>query len=96
MPSLVEGLSLPILEAWSHGLPAIGGSNTVAEELIANDLLLFDPRNSLSMRDCMAKFLESEENWSRGLESSLSRASIFTWSQTANTTLEAIRSLNNE
>jgi glycosyltransferase involved in cell wall biosynthesis len=96
MPSLVEGLSLPILEAWSYGLPAIGGSNTVAEELIANDLLLFDPRNSLSMRDCMAKFLESEENWSRGLEISLSRASIFTWSQTANITLEAIGSLSNE
>jgi glycosyltransferase involved in cell wall biosynthesis len=96
MPSLVEGLSLPILEAWSYGLPAIEGSNTVAEELIANDLLLFDPRNSLSMRDCMAKFLESEENWGRGLEISLSRASIFTWSQTANITLEAIGSLNNE
>ena len=96
MPSLVEGLSLPILEAWSYGLLAIGGSNTVAEELIANDLLLFDPRNSISMRDCMAKFLESEENWSKALESSLSRASIFKWSQTADITLEAIRSLNNE
>ena len=32
MPSIAEGLSLPILEAWSHGLVAIASATTVAQE----------------------------------------------------------------
>ena len=96
MPSLVEGLSLPILEAWSNGLVAIGGVNTVAEELIADDSLLFNPIDALSMAECMNRLLNSEVEWNKGLEGSVHRSETFTWRGTAEMALDAIGSINNE
>ena len=93
MPSLVEGLSLPILESWSSGLLAIGGVNTVAEELIADHLLLFDPTSAPSMAECMNRLLNSKVDWNRGLESSMLRSKEFTWGATAELALEAIGAL---
>ena len=96
MPSLVEGLSLPILEAWSNGLVAIGGVNTVAEELIADDSLLFNPTDALSMAECMNRLLNSEVEWNKGLEGSVHRSETFTWRGTAEMALDAIGSIKNE
>ena len=90
VPSLLEGLSLPILEAWSHGLVAIGSLNTVAQETIENKDLLFDPTNAVSMGDCMQRYLTSESAWNIGLLESKSRSKEFTWEITANLTLNAI------
>ena len=96
MPSLVEGLSLPILEAWSNGLVAIGGVNTVAEELIADDSLLFNPTDALSMAECMNRLLNSEVEWNKGLEGSVHRSETFTWRGTAEMALDAIGSIKTE
>ena len=90
MPSLVEGLSLPILEAWSHGLVAIGSSKTVAQELIGNSSLLFDPYDEQSMSDCIKNLLSSKEAWNHGLTDLTSRSELFTWSSTAKLALDAI------
>jgi glycosyltransferase involved in cell wall biosynthesis len=96
MPSLVEGLSLPILEAWSSGLLAIGGVNTVAEELIADHSLLFDPTSAPSMAECMKRLLNSKVDWNRGLESSMLRSKEFTWGATAELALEAIGAIKHD
>lgn len=90
MPSLLEGLSLPILEAWSHGLVAIGSLNTVAQETIENKDLLFDATSAVSMRDCMQRYLTSESTWNTGLLYSKSRSRNFTWENTAILALNAI------
>ncbi len=96
MPSLIEGLSLPILEAWSSGLLAIGGINTVAEELIADHSLLFDPTSAPSMAECMNRLLNSKVDWNRGLESSMLRSKEFTWGATAELALEAIGAIEHD
>ena len=90
MPSLIEGLSLPILEAWNHGLVAVGSANTVAQELIGLESLLFDPYNVLSMADCMNRLITSEESWNDALMISTSRSLLFTWNSAASLALNAI------
>ena len=96
MPSIIEGLSLPILEAWSNGLVAIGSKNTVAEELISNDFLLFDPFNSTEISNCMGLLLSSETHWNEAKKVSMLTAAHFTWDATANLALNAIESLVDE
>jgi len=89
MPSLSEGLSLPILEAWSHGLVAIGSANTVAQELIIDSDFLFDPLSLDSMCKKMADLLTDGSRWQFALELSTIRAQEFTWPVTAARALKA-------
>ena len=96
MPSLIEGLSLPILEAWSHRLVAVGSVSTVAQELISNDALLFDPYSEASIAACVNNLLTSETNWIQALEVSMLRAKLFTWESTANLALNAIEAIVHE
>jgi glycosyltransferase involved in cell wall biosynthesis len=83
MPSLAEGLSLPILEAWSCGLPCIGSQGTVAEELILEEDLLFMADKELEMYECMNRFLTSKGEWMRAFDISMKRYQSFDWSLTA-------------
>ena len=90
MPSLAEGLSLPILEAWSQGLVVIGSSGTVGEEVISNNSQLFDPFNVSQMGDLISKFLTSKVDWEKAFEELLIRQSFFSWKKTATTAILAI------
>ncbi len=90
MPSLSEGLSLPILEAWNHELVAIGSQNTVAQEIIEKETLLFNPMDPISMRDCMQRYLSSESDWNAALLDLKLSSKNFTWESTANRALNAI------
>jgi glycosyltransferase involved in cell wall biosynthesis len=90
MPSLAEGLSLPILEAWNHELVAIGSENTVAQEVIEKESLLFNPKDPISMRDCMQRYLTSESDWNAALLDLKLSSKNFTWVSTANRALNAI------
>jgi glycosyltransferase involved in cell wall biosynthesis len=93
VPSLVEGLSLPILEAWAHGLVAVGSANTVAQELIENVSQLFDPFRQESLAACMQDMLISPTSWNEALESAMFRSELFSWNATANLALNAIEEL---
>lgn len=95
MPSLVEGLSLPILEAWSHGLVAVGSANTVAEELIRDQQLLFDPHHASSMSVTIQNVLSSKSNWESASENAVKRSQLITWSITARRALSAIDAVTN-
>ena len=90
MPSLAEGLSLPILEAWSQGLVVIGSTETVAEEVISSDSQLFNPFNVSQMGDSISKFLTSKVDWEKAFEDLLIRQSFFSWKKSAKTVILAI------
>jgi len=96
MPSIIEGLSLPILEAWSNGLVAVGSKGTVAEELINSTILLFDPFDSTEIANCMRLLLTSETCWNEALKVSMLSAANLTWDTTAVLALNAIESLFDE
>jgi glycosyltransferase involved in cell wall biosynthesis len=91
MPSLEEGLSLPILEAWSQGLPAVASSNTAMEELLVNSDLLFNPYSVDSIKETMSRILSQDSLWQGAVEEIPARISKFSWNQTANLALDAIK-----
>jgi glycosyltransferase involved in cell wall biosynthesis len=90
MPSLVEGLSMPILEAWELGLPAVGSAGTVAEELIVDLELLFDPVDATSIAATIQNLLTNETVWQRAAKSASNKANQYSWQNTAKLVSEAI------
>ena len=90
MPSLVEGLSMPILEGWQLGLPAVGSAGTVAEELILDSELLFDPIDVTSIAVTIQNVLTNESVWQRAAKSTSDQVDRFSWQITAKLVLEAV------
>jgi glycosyltransferase involved in cell wall biosynthesis len=91
VPSLAEGLSMPVIEGWSAGTVAIGSKGTVLEEVISNQELLFDPYSPEDMAAVMNRLLTNDELWLRMLKKSLSRLKIFNWDVVAKNTLRTIK-----
>lgn len=94
MPSLSEGLSLPILEAWANGLPAIGSSGTVAEELIQEKSLLFDPADPNSITRTIEVFLTDQTEWEGALLHSQKVAKNYSWELSAQLALKVISEMS--
>jgi glycosyltransferase involved in cell wall biosynthesis len=94
MPSIIEGLSMPILEAWSHDLPVIGSIGSVAEEIIQDKQLLFNPHETKEITNKMQNFLVSNSDWDFARNLSIERASVFTWSRTAKSAISAMKSIS--
>ncbi len=96
VPSLSEGLSLPILEAWTEGLVVVGSSGTTIEEVLLWDQLLFNPEDSLSMAKVIQKFLDSNQLWLEAQKKSQERLQEFSWASTILLAENELRRLVNE
>lgn len=83
VPSRIEGLSLPILEAWHYNCVAIGGKNTVAQEIIRDPKLLFDVKDPKDLSIRIELLLNSKALWEDSLMFSHERKKLFTWDNTA-------------
>ena len=79
IPSKVEGLSLPILEAWHFDCVAIGGKDTVAQEIIGDPNLLFDVMDPIDLSARIELLLNSNPLWEDSLMLSRERKKLFTW-----------------
>lgn len=91
VPSLAEGLSMPVMEGWFHKCLVIGSANTVLEEVINSKELLFDPYSAKDMSETMSKFLTDDKLWKYYTQSSLARLEIYDWDRVA---FQALNSLN--
>ncbi len=96
VPSLSEGLSLPILEAWSEGLVVVGSSGTAIQEVLQWNQLLFNPEDSLSMAKVIQKFLDSNQLWFEAQKKSQERLQEFSWESTILLAENGLRRLVNE
>lgn len=94
MPSLAEGLGLPLLEAWNFGTVSIGSSGTVAEEILQNPDLMFNPLNIDSIARTMEKYLSLDEEWVLAQEQLLQIRKNFSWDGTVELAKEAIKTLD--
>jgi glycosyltransferase involved in cell wall biosynthesis len=63
VPSLAEGLSLPVYEMWTHGGIAIGGIDTALEETIGDVNMLFNPVNFHGYVELVSKLLLNKHLW---------------------------------
>ena len=91
-PSLDEGFGLPILEAFSHGVPVLSSDIPVIKEVAGNAALLVNPNSIEDIRSGLKKLLSEDKAASATrLQRMIIRLHLFNWAKTARTTLEVYR-----
>ncbi len=85
VPSFIEGLSMPIFEAWSFATPVIASSQTVMAEIIQNDSMTFDPYSKEDLSRLIGSMLTDQESWEREQSRILERRTDFSWETVART-----------
>lgn len=89
-PSLFEGFGLPILEALAAAVPLACSSIEPIATIAADAALLFDPRDIPSMAAAMARITDDVALRERLASAGPPRASLFSWTATAEATLETL------
>jgi len=82
-PSLFEGSSLPIFEAWSEGVPVACSNATALPEQAGDAALLFEPRTVEAMADAIEKIATDTELRQQLRARGYSRLKDFDWRRTA-------------
>lgn len=83
VPSLAEGLSMPVIESWTAGTIALGSRGTVLEEVIFEEGLLFDPYSPENMAEIMTRIITNDELYEELLAKSIQRLTIYNWNKVA-------------
>lgn len=83
IPSLSEGLALPVYEMWSNGGVVIGGRNTAVHETINCDDAVFDVENFSDFEKLLSKTLTESNFWSFLQGEGRLTVSSKTWSKVA-------------
>jgi len=82
-PSLYEGFGIPILEAFTNGLPVAAANATAIPEVVGNAALLFDPLNVGAISQAMLR-LERDADFRRKLvHRGYQRVARYSWDKTA-------------
>lgn len=90
-PSYFEGFGLPPLEAMKCGAPVITGNRTSLPEVVGDAGVLVDPFDIDAIAAAIAKVIDDPDLRSSLRASSLKRAKMFDWRETARQTLEVYR-----
>ncbi len=95
-PSFYEGFGLPVLEAMACGIPVITSATSSLPEVVGEAGILVDPFNVNDIAAALHELID--EPGGSALRQHLSKraveqASQFTWDKTAETTLQALRTL---
>ncbi len=92
-PSWHEGFGLPVLEAFSQGLPAIGSNRGSLPEVLGGAGLTCPPDKPDAWTDAMLGLEQDDALRRRLVEAGLRRAADFSWTKTAKTVLELAKSV---
>ncbi len=82
-PSLNEGFGLPVLEAFSAGLPLICSNNSALPEVAGDAALYFDPLNAVQLTDCMQQIISNPILKQDLVEKGKLQLAKFSWSKAA-------------
>lgn len=92
-PSLLEGFGLPPLEAMACGTPVVCSNQSSLPEVVGDAALLVDPTDVSAWRDALAQLLQNPTQRAALRAAGLHRAQRFDYVHTAQTTIEAYRTV---
>lgn len=95
-PSLYEGFGLPLLEAMHHGLPCIASNAASLPEVGGDACLYFSPTEAGELHKKMSMIWGNEVLRQQLKIKAKQRASTFSWTRTANQTIQEIKKLFSE
>lgn len=89
-PSFFEGFGLPVIEAFSCGIPVITSKGTAMEEIAQGAAHLFDPENVTKLASEMYLQASGEVQNQEKIEQGLKIAKQYNWDNTAEQVWESI------
>lgn len=87
-PSIYEGFGLPPLEAMSCGTPVIASNTSSIPEVVGDAGILISPTDVESWIKALLRLLRNDNERKEMSAKSLTRAKQFSWTKTANKTIE--------
>jgi len=91
--SLYEGFGIPILEAFSCGVPVITSNCSSMPEVAGDAALYVDPYDTSSIAKAIVKITNNTETREKLINLGLQRLRNFNWRKTAEQTLEVYKKL---
>jgi len=95
-PSLYEGFGLPVLEAMACGRAVVCSDTSSIPEVAGNAAVLFDPAREQDITSALSKVLLNPDLRTRLERMGQAQAAHFTWSKTAEATLELYREVSGQ
>ena len=92
-PSLYEGFGLPILEAFSCGVPCVASAGSSIQEVGAEAAAYFDPTSSDAMAVSVLETFRNKKRQQELVTAGYERMKKFGWDITLEQTLAAYRNL---
>jgi O-antigen biosynthesis alpha-1,3-mannosyltransferase len=93
-PSLAEGFGLPIIEAMRCGCPVITSNVSCLPEVAGDAAILVDPRSAEEIASAITEISDPDGIRKKLVAMGLKQAEKFTWSLTAERTMEVYRNVN--
>jgi glycosyltransferase involved in cell wall biosynthesis len=90
-PSLYEGFGIPVLEAMSLECPVACSNSSSLPEVVGDAAMLFDPRDSDSIRSALESVLDSPSAATALKERGRIRSQLFSWRSCAENTIGIYR-----
>jgi len=90
-PSFNEGFGIPVLEAFSYGLPVLVANNTCLPEIGGNAILSFDPFDTDDISTKIKMVLDDEQLRDELSSKGIERLKLFSWHNTALQLIEVFR-----
>lgn len=94
MPSMYEGLGLPVLEAMECGAVVIAANNSSLQELVENEEMQFDANNPEELSQLILNILKNKQLQNRIRKYGQKRVAEFSWQITCQKVVEKIKEIN--